>query len=290
MLQKEAVERVDSLTSPGFYSRLYLVPKKTGGLRPIIDLSPLNRFLVAPKFKMESVHSIRRGLTVGAFTYSVDLKDAYFQIPIHRSSRKYLRFAFGDEVYQFRALPFGLNSAPWLFTRVMLEVKRLAHKGGLSIFQYLDDWLGQAQEEGRAAADASLLVRLCQHLGLKVNFEKSDLIPTQVFIFLGVAFDLLHGTVRPTEDRAREIRALIRQFVGASSMPAVRWQSLIGTLVAQEKFVEFGRFHLRPLQWHLPCESSRMHPLGVGVQTVRDRHSRALGPERRVSCTSTCSR
>ena len=73
LLEKGAVEPVSDTSSPGFYSRLFFVPKKTGGVRPIIDLSPLNLTVVAPKFKMESVHSIRNSLRLGSSTFSVDL-------------------------------------------------------------------------------------------------------------------------------------------------------------------------------------------------------------------------
>lgn len=251
LLAKEAVEPVENPTSPGFYSRIFFVPKKSGGHRPIIDLSVLNLSLVVPKFKMESVHSIRNALQEGSFTFSIDLKDAYFQIPIHRSSRKYLRFSLGGRAYQFKALPFGLSSAPWLFTKVMREVKRIAHRAGLSIFQYLDDWLGQSPSELQASTESQLLLRLCLHLGLKVNFDKSELIPTKSFVFLGVGFDLALGLVKPTLEHLQEILQLINLFLQSHNQPAVMWQSLIGSLVAQEKFIHLGRFHLRPLQWHL---------------------------------------
>ena len=54
LLAKGAIERVSNVTSLGFYSRLLLVPKKTGYLRPVIDLSTLNRHMVVPHFKMET--------------------------------------------------------------------------------------------------------------------------------------------------------------------------------------------------------------------------------------------
>ena len=60
LLSKRAVEIVHNPTAiPGFYSRLFLVPKKTGGMRPVFDLSILNTFLVIPHFKMETNRSIR---------------------------------------------------------------------------------------------------------------------------------------------------------------------------------------------------------------------------------------
>ena len=75
---------------------------------------------------------------------SLDLKDAYFQVPIHPDSRKYLRFVAFGRVYQFKALCFGLSMAPQVFTRVMALVSAFLHRAGIRIRCYLDDWLIQA--------------------------------------------------------------------------------------------------------------------------------------------------
>ena len=53
------------------------------------------------------------------YAFKIDLQDAYFHVTIHPSSRKYLRFAFENKVYQFWVLPFGLNTAPQVFTRLV---------------------------------------------------------------------------------------------------------------------------------------------------------------------------
>ena len=62
LLLKGAIERVTNVTSLGYYSRLFLVPKKTGDLRPVIDLSTLNRHMVVPHFKMETQGSVRSAI------------------------------------------------------------------------------------------------------------------------------------------------------------------------------------------------------------------------------------
>ena len=62
---------------------------------------------------------------------SLDLKDAYFQIPIHPSLRKLLRFTSEGTVYQFRALCYGLSTAPQAFTRVFAAVSAWAHTHGI---------------------------------------------------------------------------------------------------------------------------------------------------------------
>ena len=107
MLAKGALE-IARDPGPGFYSSLFLVEKATGGWRPVIDLSHLNDFVQLTSFKMETVASVLLSVREGDFLASLDLKDAYFQIPIHGSSRKLLRFMSEGTVYQFKALCFSL--------------------------------------------------------------------------------------------------------------------------------------------------------------------------------------
>ena len=129
------------------------------------------------------------------WAYSIGLKDAYFHVPIHPGSRKYLRVAFAGQVYQFRALPFGISIAPWLFTKIMVEVKGILHRKGVPIHQYLDDWLGKAFTRELCASRMLQVVNLCQELGLLINKEKSELIPSQKFVFLGARYDLIQVLV-----------------------------------------------------------------------------------------------
>ena len=79
---------------------------------------------------METPETIRTSLQQGEWVTSVDFKDAYFHIPIQEQSRKYLRFHVQGRTYQFKALPFGLSTAPMEFTVLAKEVKLMAiHKG-----------------------------------------------------------------------------------------------------------------------------------------------------------------
>ena len=94
----------------------------------IINLSPLNQFIPAFPFKMETQATIRTALKQEDWTTAIYLKDAYFHIPIHQSSKRYLRFVWEETSYQFQALCFGLCTAPYPFTRVFRLVSALAHK------------------------------------------------------------------------------------------------------------------------------------------------------------------
>ena len=58
---------------------------------------------------MEDIRSVEKLIFPSYFMGSIDLEDAYFSVPIHKSSRKYLRFKFLNKLYEFTCLPFGLK-------------------------------------------------------------------------------------------------------------------------------------------------------------------------------------
>ena len=228
LINKNAVKPVENQNSLGFYNRLFLVPKPNNWWRPVLDLSTLNTFLNTESFKMETPETIRTSLQAGEWVTSIDFKDAYFHIPIHCQSRKYMHFHLQGRSYQFKALPFGLSTAPMDFTVVAKEVKLMALQKGIRIHQYLDDWLVRASTN-TCLQHTQTLVTLCQELGWLVNKEKSELVPKQVFNFVGYQFDL-------KEDKIRLV-CPVRQFM-----------SLIGLLTATEKQVHLGQLHMRSIQ------------------------------------------
>ena len=209
LLSKNAIERVENVKSLGFYSRLFLVPKPHQRWRPVIDLSRLNTFLHVEKFKMETPESIRTSVVPGEWVSSTDLSDAYLHIPIHPNSWKYLRFCYKAQVFQFTSLPFGLATAPQVFTMIVKEVKLMALSRGLRIHQYLDDWLIRSQSQEESQRDTQAVVDLTQSLGWIINQEKSELKPTQVFSFVGYEYHLDSALVRPTHERWLKLQDLI---------------------------------------------------------------------------------
>ena len=110
LLDKGVVKIVN--TCPNQYlSRIFLVPKKDGSFRPVIDLKPLNQFIAKAHFKMESLAMIRDLLREGDWMASTDLRDAYLSVAIWEEHRKDLRFLWENTMYKFQCLPFGLSSA-----------------------------------------------------------------------------------------------------------------------------------------------------------------------------------
>ena len=158
---------------------------------------------------------------------------------------------FQNQSYQFRALPFGLSTAPMEFTCVVKEVKLMAQSRGIRIHQDLDDWLIRAPTKESCHRGTQSLLNLCKELGWIVNLQKSELEPKQIFEFVGYKYDLSQGLVLPTQNRWEAILQKLESILSKPGCRVREFMSLIGLLTATEKQVPLGRLHMRPIQWHL---------------------------------------
>ena len=200
LIAKGAVE-LAPLPSPGFYSRLFVVWKTSGSWRPVIDLSHLNRFVDVSHFQMEIIQSVLLSARQGDWMASIDLKEAYLQVPVHPESRPFLRFVSKGHVFQFKALCFGLSTAPQVFSRVIAPVTAILHAMGIRMRRYLDDWLVQSSSRESLLRDLQTVLGLCHELGVVINREKSHLVPSQVVQYLGVVINTQSFVASPSPDR-----------------------------------------------------------------------------------------
>ena len=250
MLLKGAIEEIPD-NSSGFYNRLFLVLKALGKWKPILAVSRLNNFVVKTKFSVETTQSVLNSIQKGNWMVSMDVSDAYFHIPIHQFSRKYLRFTFNLKTYQFGALCFGLTTAPQVFIRVLAPLAKIVHLAGFQILLYLDDWLviGRSREEVLRARD--FVLKLAQELGILINLEKLYLVPTQVLDYLGRTIDTNRFWVSPTEKRTKSAQQILEGFLASGEQQARSWQSLLGHLSSLEKFIPGSCLRMRLLQFFL---------------------------------------
>ena len=221
-----------------------------GGWRPVIDLLALNGFVTLTKFQMETMASVFGSIWKGDWMLSIDLKDAYFQIPVHPESRPFLRFCLEGWVYQFRALCFGLSMAPQVFTRVFALVSKWAHQGGVCLLRYLDDWLVIAKSRTLLLWHRDLVLQLCKDLGIIVNWEKSNLQPSTCVQYLGMLIDTSLEKVYPSQARLAHFLEVATLFLQLPS-PQRTWQQLLGHMASLECFLPWGRSRMHTLQWHL---------------------------------------
>ena len=231
-MAKRAIE--ETKEHRGYYSQVFLVPKQTGGWRQVFDLSNLNRYLIIPRFKMESALTIQRALRKDKWIISIDVKDAYFHIQVHKAFRHYLLFAYQNTVYQFRVLPFGVATAPYIFTRIVKAMAAQFRVRGIQFHHYIDDWLIVADSPQKAIDHARHVIQLATRLGWIPNWEKSCLTPTQVFEYVGVAYDLSKGKAFPPAKRLAKVTALVNELLRDRVPTARQMLSLIGLLASRE--------------------------------------------------------
>ena len=142
MLHQGVIEPVKCEPEKGeFVSNIFVRPKKDGGVRVILNLRKFNENVQKSHFKMHSLQSAIDLMTPNSYLASVDFKSAYFSIGIKPSHRKYLRFFYKGQKYQFVVLPNGLSTGPRDFTQIVKTLFRvLRQKGHLNTW-YLDDSL-----------------------------------------------------------------------------------------------------------------------------------------------------
>ena len=276
VLQKNVITEVPP-NSPGFYSNVFLVRKASGGWRPVIDLKNLNAHIHAPHFRMFMTNSVLSSVRKGDYTFKIDLQDAYFHVPIHPSSRKYLRFAFENKVYQSQVLPFGLNTAPQVFTpqaftQLGHRVTGYLHCQGVSVIPYLDDWLIHHPDRQVLFRHQEQLIDTLDLVGFILNRKKSELDLTQDLQFLRIRLRLDLGEASLLQSKAGEIVARARHLSSLRVLTCSQVSQFMGSLSWASGLIPLGRLYLRPLQRHF-------HSLGLTDRFTPPRRSdpRVLG-------------
>ena len=185
------------------------------------------------------------------WTTSLDLTDAYFHIPISPKFRKFLRFVWEDRVYAFKAMPFGLSTAPLVFTRIFQAVVAHLHSQSIFIHSYLDDSLLKNMSQFLLRDHTHFVIGLLLKLGFLISWKKSELGPSQDFILLGEYYRTDLGLVFPPEEKIVTLKYLVNKCFQISSVPARQFLQLIGFLISLMDVIPLGRLHIRPIQWYL---------------------------------------
>ena len=249
MLDKKAIHVVPpGQLHQGFVSSIFLVPKKGGGQRPVVNLRPLNQFIPYEHFKMEGIHMLRDLLRKGDFMVKIDLKDAYFTVPVWKNHQKFLRFVWKETMYEFACLPFGLASAPRVFTKLMKPVVGLLRQLGIRLIVYLDDMLIMAQSRDIALQHASTALDLLQGLGFMINYLKSVLVPSTRMEFLGFVVDSLTLSLALPRDKIRKVRKECQTLLDSPLVTVRQLAKLLGHLTSTIQAVFPGPLHFRHLQ------------------------------------------
>ena len=270
LLEKGAVVRATQ--GQGFISSIFLIAKRSGGFRPIINLRGLNQFLIHQKFKMEGISTVRHTVREGDWLAKLDLKDAYLTVPVYEGHRRFLRFKWGRDLFEFVSLPFGLSSAPWAFTKLLRVVVAYLRKNGLRLVIYLDDILIVADSESATRLAVSQIKALLQSLGFVISSEKSEEDPVQSLEYIGLIVNAPSMRLVLPDRKKQDILRLCKVALKDARVCRKDIEKIIGNLNWASAAVDFAPAHFRGLQILL---NSHRHESGVfplSVEAKSDLH------------------
>lgn len=175
----------------------------------------------------------------------LDLKDAYFTVPLHSRSQKFIHYQFQGRTYQFTCLPFGLSSAPRIFNKFLKPVTGLLRKMGIWMIVYLDDMLIMNSTLEGAREDILILKSILENLGFLINTAESIFIPVQVIEFLGVIVDSTNMMFLLPDEKVVVIQKECRHLVSRQVASLSQLSNIIGKLTSCKITVLQAPLHYR---------------------------------------------
>lgn len=161
---------VEPSTSP-WSSPILLIKKKDGAFRFVVDFRQVNKVTKKDAYPLPYVDTILDRLRNAHYISSLDIRLAYWQIPVAASSREKTAFTVpGRGLFQFKRMPFGLHNAPATWQRFI--DKLVAHEFEENVFVYLDDIIIISKTFEEHIRIIKHLIEKLMSAGLTLNREK----------------------------------------------------------------------------------------------------------------------
>lgn len=247
LLNKGAIE-YSNWEEKQYVSNIFIVPKPNGRYRPIINLKYLNNFVYYEHFKQETFKIVLELIQEQDYFTSIDLQDAYFAVSIHPDFRKFLKFIWDDQLFHFVCLPFGLSSAPRVFTKILKPVFAWFRQQGIRCSYYIDDSLNMNKNRDICSQNTVTVVKTLESLGFTINRKKSVLIPVQRIVFFGFVIDSVKFLVFLTDEKVVKIINLAKQLLGKEVIIVRLLASFIGLIINAFFAVLEAPLHYRCLE------------------------------------------
>ena len=214
----------------------------------ILNLRELNKFITPHHFKMETFEMALKHVKQDCYVGPIDLRHAYYSVPIAEEDQKYLRFIWKEFYIQYSCLPNGLTSAPSLFTKLMKPVFATLRQYGYKNAGYIDDSLLIGDTEEECESNIKNTDTLLKWLGFVVHEKKSVFKPTKQIIYLGNIIDSSSMTVKLPEEKIKRIIEECHALIKKSKATIRLVSRVIGLLVSSFSAVEYGPLHYRNLE------------------------------------------
>lgn len=157
-----------------------------------------------------------QSLGKGTLLAKLDIQAAYCLVPIHPDNRPLLGVKWGDACYFDRMLPYGLRSAPKIFTVVADALEWCLWQSGVThIDHYLDYITIDPPGTTECQRNLSIILEKCETLGVSIALEKLVGL-SSCLTFLGIEIDTEEGVIHLLEKKLARIQS---QLVSASGLP-----------------------------------------------------------------------
>ena len=248
MLKYGAIEKTSNC-APQFTSTLFLRDKKDGGSRPIFNLKSF-KFTLYQHFKLEEIPALIDTIQQGDYMYKMDLRNAYWSVPVLLKDKKWLKFQRKGITYQFRVWPLGLGPVPHWFTKLMKPVIRLLCRMGIRNVIYMDNLWGEEQgPHKKAALQAMITVKHLESLGFVINLEKSILEPTSTLTdYLGFILDSTNMTLALPPNKVKKVQSACQNLLAQERVTVREVARVLSQLVATSRAVFPAPLHYWNLQ------------------------------------------
>ena len=197
---------------------------------------------------MESIRTVKCLIKQGDWLLKLDLKDAYLSVPIHQDHRRYLRFHWQGQTWEFRILPFGLNSAPWTFTKLTKPIVSMLRRLGIRMIIYLDDVLLMADSAQESRTHLRAALEILVALGFVINTKKSVFQPTQRLDFLGFVNDAQQMVISLPRQILHSLRSLARSILAQRRVTIRQLAQMLGMMTAAHPAIMPASLHYRHLE------------------------------------------
>ncbi|KAM9950987.1 hypothetical protein ACTFIT_009744 [Dictyostelium discoideum] len=238
-----------------FYSNVFTVPKPGTNLhRPVLDSKRLNTYINNQSFKMEGIKNLPSMVKQGYYMVKLDIKKAYLHVLVDPQYRDLFRFVWKGSHYRWKTMPFGLSTAPRIFTMLLRPVLRMLRDINVSVIAYLDDLLIVGSTKEECLSNLKKTMDLLVKLGFKLNLEKSVLEPTQSITFLGLQIDSVSMKLLVPKEKKKSVIKEIRNFLKLDCCSPRKLAGLKGKLIAlKDAVIPFRLYTRRTNKFHSQC-------------------------------------
>jgi hypothetical protein len=291
------------------------VVENRGKKRLILDLRYVNRAIhdksdedaVSPyKFKYESLHDLPTVAREQDLMFSIDLESAYHHVDIHRDSWTYLGFQWEGRYYEFCVLPFGLNVACWVFTKITRVLAGHWRGKGIRLLHYLDDFLFFVRRTGDSShrlfyVTQKTVLQDIQRGGFSVSERKCELDPSMLRQWLGFVVDTEGNRVTVSPLRVEELRDTLHALLSIRARRTVPARQLaracgqlasmhlaLGAIVGVYTRDMYARLDTVPINHHVALDAASVRELQFWQQHFHEYNGNPIWrPSTRVTAMWT---